>query len=59
MTHIVVASADKDAKLHEKNGKLLMYVGRITVSTDNLTVTPVPQHHRQAVARAGRLGADG
>jgi hypothetical protein len=40
MTHIVVASADKDAKLHQENGKLLMYVGRVTVATDKLAVTP-------------------
>lgn len=39
-TRISVAPADKDAKLHEDNGKLFMYVGRITVTTDNLTVTP-------------------
>jgi hypothetical protein len=37
---IIIKPPEKDAKLHEKNGQLLMYVGRVTVATDNLTVTP-------------------
>ncbi|MDT5052956.1 MAG: hypothetical protein QOF66_1322 [Mycobacterium sp.] len=37
---IVIKPAEKDAKLHEKNGQLLMYVGRVTVTTDELAVTP-------------------
>jgi hypothetical protein len=36
----IIETAERDAKLYKSNGRLLLYVGRVTVSGDNLIVTP-------------------
>jgi hypothetical protein len=40
MTRIVIKPPEKDAKVHERNGELLMYIGRVTMTDDTLTVVP-------------------
>jgi hypothetical protein len=40
MTRIVIAPAEKDAKLTERDGQLLLYIGRVTMIDDTFTVVP-------------------
>jgi hypothetical protein len=40
MTRIVIEPPEKDAKVHERDGQLLMYIGKVTVGDDTVTVVP-------------------
>jgi hypothetical protein len=40
MQNIIVKPPEKNAKLHTHNGVLLMYIGRVTVNGDTVTVVP-------------------
>jgi hypothetical protein len=36
----IIETAERVAKLYKSNGRLLLYIGRVTVAGDNLIVTP-------------------
>jgi hypothetical protein len=38
---IIIETAERDAKLYKSNGQLLLYIAKVVVNSDTVTMTPL------------------